>query len=198
MLQWESSCMYNTCYSFERFPLDIVLGVGLWVKVNECFYNRWYVLPYCFPKWSFQFATLSVMCVPISTEHCQWCMLAFPPPQTANLGSIKQDLSVAWICIDWLSSQGAHFLCYRRLLLDTHYVPGSVLSAPRATKMPSKTRSLSSRSSWSNRGIYTNGSEGRSRCGSAVTNTTSIYEDAGLTPGLTQWLKDLALPWAMM
>ena len=39
---------------------------------------------------------------------------------------------------------------------------------------------------------------GSSHCSSAVTNQTSVHEDVGSIPGLTQRVKDPLLPWAMV
>ena len=36
----------------------------------------------------------------------------------------------------------------------------------------------------------------RSSCPGSV--ETSIHEDSGVIPGLTRWVKDLALPWAVV
>ena len=41
--------------------------------------------------------------------------------------------------------------------------------------------------------VYKNEKSGRSHCGSAEMNQTSIHEDEGLIPGPTWWVKNLTL-----
>ena len=47
-------------------------------------------------------------------------------------------------------------------------------------------------------GVIKTANTGVSHCGSAVTKPTGIHEDAGLFSGLIQWVKDLALLWAVV
>ena len=42
------------------------------------------------------------------------------------------------------------------------------------------------------------GTSGSSHCGTAEMNLTRSHEVVGLILGLTQWVKDLALPWAVV
>ena len=40
--------------------------------------------------------------------------------------------------------------------------------------------------------------QGSSRCGAAEVNPTNIHENSVLIPGLSQWVKDPALLWAVV
>ena len=46
--------------------------------------------------------------------------------------------------------------------------------------------------------VFRNAEMGVSTAAQQLMNLTSIHEDAGLIPGLAQWVKNLAWPWAVV
>ena len=77
-----------------------------------------------------------------------------------------------------------------RALLPLTWFSVSGLSVDHSLRMP-LTPSMGSKNSLSE-------SFWSSHCGAVETNLTSVHEDVGVIPGLTQWVRDPVLPGAVV
>ena len=100
----------------------------------------------------------------------------------------------AWLWL-WLWCRPAATALIRPLAWEPPQAAGAALKRPKEKeKERKKVENKLGFGSFSH--IHSGGidcSPVSSRCGSVVTNLTTIHEDEGWIPGLTQWVKDLVL-----
>ena len=81
---------------------------------------------------------------------------------------LRRDSDLMWL---WLWRKPAAVALIQPLVWEPPYAVGAALKRPKKNLFP-----------WS------------SCCGAVEMNPTSIHEDLGSIPGLTQWVRDPALP----